>query len=324
MLSPVAVADDGSSDERPDSPSDDEETSNGSTAPIRTHELYEETEEDEKPSNIRYFCRGSKHCPPWRYQTALGAFLRFVVPQLLDKIEGANNGYFDENVDENFDARVQAQHVKQTDPARRRPTFQVQTAQQFKTTYYKSLFLGLIGIPTSNVFIIYNARRITDCLGLGELSKSDVHERVSQYFELCHEIIDDHGWRIFFTGDDGRKQLCSILIKSLEPTALREEIDRTARFQTLEAREDEVVLHDLIYRKALDHEKANQSQRRAKRDRDRGDREAERPAMRADLEQLAERETDGDKGLMDDDEGVPVSDTPPTDDGLREAVERLL
>ncbi|KAG6617614.1 uncharacterized protein IUM83_02412 [Phytophthora cinnamomi] len=35
----VAVADDGSSDEGPDSPSDDEETSNGSTAPIRTHAL---------------------------------------------------------------------------------------------------------------------------------------------------------------------------------------------------------------------------------------------------------------------------------------------
>ncbi|KAG6584482.1 uncharacterized protein IUM83_08008 [Phytophthora cinnamomi] len=112
----VAVADDGSSDERPDSPSDDEETSNGSTAPIRTHALYEETEEDEKPSNIRHFYRGSKHCPPWRYQTALGAFLRFVVPQLLDKIEGANNGYFDENidenVDENFDARVTGLHVQ--------------------------------------------------------------------------------------------------------------------------------------------------------------------------------------------------------------------
>ncbi|EGZ24910.1 hypothetical protein PHYSODRAFT_373008, partial [Phytophthora sojae] len=66
-------------------------------------------------------------------------------------------------------------------------------------------------------------------------------------------------------------QLCSILIKSLEPKALREEVDRTARFQTCKAREDEVVLHDLILEKALDHEKAYQSQRRAKRHRDRGD-----------------------------------------------------
>eukprot|EP00644_Phytophthora_capsici_P000715 jgi/Phyca11/109335/e_gw1.16.425.1 len=66
-------------------------------------------------------------------------------------------------------------------------------------------------------------------------------------------------------------QLCSILIKSLEPKALREEVDRTARFQVRKAREDEVVLHDLILEKALDHEKSFQNQRRAKRDRDRGD-----------------------------------------------------
>lgn len=123
-----------------------------------------------------------------------------------------------------------------------------------------------------------------------DLSESDVHERVIQYFKLCHEIIDDHGWRIFFTGDDGRKQLCSILIKSLEPKALREEVDRTARFQTCKAREDEVVLHDLILEKALDHEKAYQSQRRAKRHRDRGDRDAERPAMRTGIKKTAKKQ----------------------------------
>ncbi|POM77994.1 Hypothetical protein PHPALM_4542, partial [Phytophthora palmivora] len=105
-----------------------------------------------------------------------------------------------------------------------------------------------------------------------DLSESDVNERVIQYFKLCHEIIDDHGWRVFFTEVHGKKQLCSILINSLEPKAHREEVDRTARFQTRKAKEDE---------KALDHEKAFQSQRRAKRDRDRGDRDAERPAQRS-------------------------------------------
>ncbi|ETP40469.1 hypothetical protein F442_12189 [Phytophthora nicotianae P10297] len=106
-----------------------------------------------------------------------------------------------------------------------------------------------------------------------DFSGSDAHERVIQYLKLCREIFDDHEWRTFFTGLDGTKQLCSILIKSLEPKALREEVDRTARFQVRKAREDEVVLHDLIPEKALDHEKAFQSQRRAKRDRGRGDRE---------------------------------------------------
>ncbi|OWZ16598.1 LOW QUALITY PROTEIN: hypothetical protein PHMEG_0009582 [Phytophthora megakarya] len=110
-----------------------------------------------------------------------------------------------------------------------------------------------------------------------DLSESDVHERVIQYFKLCHEIIDDHGWNIFFTEEQA---MCSILIKSLESKALCEEVDRTARFQTRKAREDEVTLHDLILEKALDHEKVYQSNRRAKHDRDRGDRDSENPAAR--------------------------------------------
>ncbi|EEY62063.1 uncharacterized protein PITG_21465 [Phytophthora infestans T30-4] len=65
------------------------------------------------------------------------------------------------------------------------------------------------------------------------LNESDVHKRVIQYFMLCHDIIDDHGWRIFFN-----------------------------------AKEDEVVLHDLILEKALDIEKFYQNQRRAKRSRE--------------------------------------------------------
>ncbi|POM76445.1 LOW QUALITY PROTEIN: Hypothetical protein PHPALM_6315 [Phytophthora palmivora] len=92
-----------------------------------------------------------------------------------------------------------------------------------------------------------------------DFSESDGHECFIQYFKACHENIDDHGWRIFFTGDDGWKQLCSVMIKSLEPKALREEFDRTVCFQTRKAREDEVVLHDLILEKGLDHEKAYQS-----------------------------------------------------------------
>ncbi|KAF4133265.1 hypothetical protein GN958_ATG17518 [Phytophthora infestans] len=107
------------------------------------------------------------------------------------------------------------------------------------------------------------------------LNESDVHKRVIQYFMLCHDIIDDHGWRIFFNGKDGRKQLCRILMKSLEPKSLREKVDRTTRFQTRKAKEDEVVLHDLILEKALDIEKFYQNQRRAKRSR--GEREAESP-----------------------------------------------
>ncbi|ETN07735.1 hypothetical protein PPTG_13060 [Phytophthora nicotianae INRA-310] len=111
-----------------------------------------------------------------------------------------------------------------------------------------------------------------------DLSESDVSERVIQYFKKCYEIVDDHGWRVFFTGLDGRKQLCRILIASLEPQALRDEVERAVRFQSRKAKEDEVALHDLILTKALDQEKAFQSLKRSKRDR--GERETGRPSAR--------------------------------------------
>ncbi|KAG6617107.1 uncharacterized protein IUM83_04879 [Phytophthora cinnamomi] len=81
--------------------------------------------------------------------TALGAFLRFVIPQLLEKIAGASNDYFDENLD----ARVQVQHAKQLARQQKQPNFQVQTPQQIKTTLQKTLeisgqdlciFIGLL------------------------------------------------------------------------------------------------------------------------------------------------------------------------------------
>eukprot|EP00644_Phytophthora_capsici_P017001 jgi/Phyca11/129350/e_gw1.83.26.1 len=69
-----------------------------------------------------------------------------------------------------------------------------------------------------------------------DLSESDVHERVIQYFKLCREIIEDHGRHVLF----------SLVL-----------MERSTR-------EDEVVLHDLILEKALDHEKSFYNQRRAK------------------------------------------------------------
>ncbi|ETK86485.1 hypothetical protein L915_08885 [Phytophthora nicotianae] len=59
----------------------------------------------------------------------------------------------------------------------------------------------------------------------------------------------------FFSGDDGKQQLFRVPIASLEPRALREEVERTVRFQARAAQSDEVILHDLVLEKALDREK---------------------------------------------------------------------
>ncbi|POM58363.1 Hypothetical protein PHPALM_36995 [Phytophthora palmivora] len=81
--------------------------------------------------------------------TALGAFLRFVTPQLLEKIAGECNDYFEENLD----TRVEAEHTKQQARKQKRPDFQPQTPQQIKTNLQKTpeisgrdlcIFIGLL------------------------------------------------------------------------------------------------------------------------------------------------------------------------------------
>ncbi|GMF48756.1 unnamed protein product [Phytophthora fragariaefolia] len=113
-----------------------------------------------------------------------------------------------------------------------------------------------------------------------DLTETDVSERVIQYFKTCHEIIDDNGWRVFFEDDTGRKQLYRILVASLEPQALREEVERTLRFQARNAKENEVALHDLILQKALEYEKMFQRHKREKRDRGEGDNKSHHPSSR--------------------------------------------
>ncbi|ETI46513.1 hypothetical protein F443_09070 [Phytophthora nicotianae P1569] len=79
--------------------------------------------------------------------------------------------------------------------------------------------------------------------------------------DALKEDLSESDW------DDGKQQLFRVPIASLEPRALREEVERTVRFQARAAQSDEVILHDLVLEKALDREKNYQNQRRAKRDR---------------------------------------------------------
>ncbi|KAG6612042.1 uncharacterized protein IUM83_17493 [Phytophthora cinnamomi] len=108
-----------------------------------------------------------------------------------------------------------------------------------------------------------------------DLSERDVHEK---YFNLCHDIIDDHGQleqhetdgdEGVMDGDDGEQH---------EPDG------------------DEGVMDD------DDGEQHETDGDEGVMDDDDGE----------------QHETDGDEGVMDDDDGVPVSDFPPTDDDLRE------
>ncbi|ETI56395.1 hypothetical protein L917_00928 [Phytophthora nicotianae] len=88
-----------------------------------------------------------------------------------------------------------------------------------------------------------------------DLKKSDVNERVLQYFMSCDRIIEEHGLQACFDSETGMKEKCSLLVNSSSPEALKEEIKNTLRYQSPEAKTNECKLHDLILAKALDQDR---------------------------------------------------------------------
>ncbi|KAI9984773.1 hypothetical protein PInf_006232 [Phytophthora infestans] len=56
------------------------------------------------------------------------------------------------------------------------------------------------------------------------LQETDVRERVVQYFRSSRQVIKEHCWFKFFIGQEVLKLKYKLLVASLEPQALREEI----------------------------------------------------------------------------------------------------
>ncbi|ETN20474.1 hypothetical protein PPTG_03471 [Phytophthora nicotianae INRA-310] len=90
-----------------------------------------------------------------------------------------------------------------------------------RTTFDEGIFTEIDTIISSvkNNNVLDGDDEMREMLRM-DLSESDVSERIIQYFKRCHDIIDDHGGQQFFSGDDGKQQLCRVLIASLEPRAL--------------------------------------------------------------------------------------------------------
>jgi len=98
------------------------------------------------------------------------------------------------------------------------------------------------------------------------LSQSDVRERVVEYFKRYYAIIAENGWQSLFNGSNATKEHCRLLITSLQPKALREEVRRATRYGRTEASENEEALFDLVMELALEHEKLQQRQKRRRED----------------------------------------------------------
>ncbi|POM62715.1 hypothetical protein PHPALM_28094 [Phytophthora palmivora] len=65
-------------------------------------------------------------------------------------------------------------------------------------------------------------------------------------FLSCDRIIDEHGLQARFDTEDGTKEKCTLLISSVAPEVLKEDVKNSLRFQAPDAKRDEGKLHDLI------------------------------------------------------------------------------
>lgn len=97
--------------------------------------------------------------------------------------------------------------------------------------------------------------------------ESDVNERIIQYFRQCRQVIQDNGLQTCFDTDEGKKERCKLLIASLEPVSLRDEIEAMVKFQHREAKDSEEKLFELILSRALEQERCFLQAKKRKLDR---------------------------------------------------------
>ncbi|GMF42756.1 unnamed protein product [Phytophthora fragariaefolia] len=57
-----------------------------------------------------------------------------------------------------------------------------------------------------------------------DMAENDVKERVMQFFARSKEFIEEQGWKEFFTRDEGLRLKCKLLVESLQPRSLRDEV----------------------------------------------------------------------------------------------------
>ncbi|ETI57422.1 hypothetical protein L914_00244 [Phytophthora nicotianae] len=87
------------------------------------------------------------------------------------------------------------------------------------------------------------------------LKESGVSERVLKYFISCERIIEEHGLHGCFEFEAGSKEKCCLLINSITPEALKEEVKNALCYESPDAKSDKRKLHDLILAKALEQDR---------------------------------------------------------------------
>ncbi|OWY92108.1 hypothetical protein PHMEG_00039026, partial [Phytophthora megakarya] len=97
-----------------------------------------------------------------------------------------------------------------------------------------------------------------------DLKQSDVNERIMQYVRRFRQLVEEEGLEGCFEGKEGAKERCKLIVSSIEPTALRDNIKLAIKYQNRKAGENEQELFDLVIKLALEQEREFRSRKNAK------------------------------------------------------------
>ncbi|KAF4146330.1 hypothetical protein GN958_ATG04453 [Phytophthora infestans] len=88
-----------------------------------------------------------------------------------------------------------------------------------------------------------------------DLTQSDVSERILQYFRLFRQLVEEEGLEGCFIGNEGAKERYKLLVASIEPATLRDNIKSIIKYQNRAAGENERELFDLVVKMALEQDR---------------------------------------------------------------------
>ncbi|KAF4039680.1 hypothetical protein GN244_ATG08205 [Phytophthora infestans] len=97
-----------------------------------------------------------------------------------------------------------------------------------------------------------------------DMTESDVRERVMQLFARSREFIEEQGWQEFFTGNEGLRLKCKLMVESLQPRSLRDEVATIIKYQARTAKANEKELFKLILNKAFEQNRDFQRRKRTR------------------------------------------------------------
>ncbi|DAZ94222.1 TPA: hypothetical protein N0F65_001072 [Lagenidium giganteum] len=97
-----------------------------------------------------------------------------------------------------------------------------------------------------------------------DMQDVNVEQRVLHYFKTARQLTERSRFTAIFSDLEEERECCQILMQSLEPRALRDEVERVVWYQQKHDRRDERALFTLVFERALKQEKSLRRRRESR------------------------------------------------------------